>query len=104
MSGRRKARSCAARVRDVMAEEGLEVELGEVDVEIQGVGGKLPTVWPLSVRAKAWAKEAIETSRPIELAVGIAPEDMAELVMSAHDAGLRVEIYKLGSEEGTAFQ
>jgi hypothetical protein len=74
----------------------------EPDVEFQGIGGRMPTVWPLTDRARAWVRDAIETKRPVELAVGIAPEDLAELIASAQDAGLRVETYRLGSEETEA--
>jgi len=73
-----------------------------VDVEIQGMGGPMPTVWPISDRARAWLPEVIEVPRGkiVQLAVGVNPEDVATVIASAHDAGLEVEVFRIGREEG----
>lgn len=74
-----------------------------LDVSIQGVGCATPSVWPLTERGWAWALDTFELpprrARRAP-AIGIDSGDVATVVESAQGAGIKIEVLRIGSEEG----
>lgn len=76
-----------------------------MDVEIQGVGARFPSAWPITDRGWAWARETfdVEPGRgkgPKAPCVGFAAGDLATVVEAAQEAGIKLEISRIGPEEG----